>query len=140
MTYDPKNKSIILVRNRNANFWYPPGGGLEQGEDAKQCAVREMLEETGLHVDLKRMLYAQEFHEKDMTYLEFFWMAELSHEQSINSAHIDLDPEGSVEEARWFNKDQLQGLKVYPERLKDSFWDNVDRFYKEEDPFIGVFN
>ncbi len=29
-------------------FWFPPGGGLERGEDARLAAVREVKEETGL--------------------------------------------------------------------------------------------
>jgi 8-oxo-dGTP pyrophosphatase MutT (NUDIX family) len=29
-------------------FWFPPGGGIEAGEDARGAAVREVAEETGL--------------------------------------------------------------------------------------------
>src|SRR4051812_34098783 len=31
-----------------AAFWFPPGGGLEDREDARAAAVREVAEETGL--------------------------------------------------------------------------------------------
>lgn len=140
VTYDPDKQSILLVRNRNDNFWYPPGGGLEADEDLTECATREMLEETDLHVDLIRLLYAQELHEpkNDMAYIELFWLAKLSHEQEINKDHVDLDPQGSVGEAKWFTKADLQDLTIFPERLKNTFWDNVDKTV-DEDPFIGVF-
>src|SRR5262249_35679640 len=38
--------------------WRPPGGGIKPGEDVVDGAVREALEETGLHVELERYLVA----------------------------------------------------------------------------------
>ena len=49
---------IMLVRNRNANFWYPPGGGWEfEGESLPECAKREVKEETNYDVTIDRMLW-----------------------------------------------------------------------------------
>jgi 8-oxo-dGTP pyrophosphatase MutT (NUDIX family) len=36
---DPANGSV---------FWFPAGGGVEEGEDAQSAATREIAEETGL--------------------------------------------------------------------------------------------
>jgi len=138
VTYDPSKKAILLVRNNGRKFWCAPGGGLENGEDIRQCAAREVLEETGIHVDVKRMLYAQELHDEKTVIMEFFWLAELSHEQALNKNHQDTDLDEGVEEARWFTKEELQDVIVYPTRLCDTFWDNIDRVYEGEDPFIGV--
>jgi 8-oxo-dGTP pyrophosphatase MutT (NUDIX family) len=36
------------VNGQDEVFWFPPGGGVEPGEDAWAAARREVLEETGL--------------------------------------------------------------------------------------------
>ncbi|MGY3175455.1 DNA mismatch repair protein MutT [Pseudomonas sp. MWU12-2312b] len=33
------------------NYWATPGGGLEDGETFEAAAIRELFEETGMHVD-----------------------------------------------------------------------------------------
>jgi 8-oxo-dGTP pyrophosphatase MutT (NUDIX family) len=43
---------VLLFRSEQPEtatpFWFPAGGGLEDGEDARAAAVREVAEETGL--------------------------------------------------------------------------------------------
>ncbi|OGN00801.1 MAG: hypothetical protein A2651_01000 [Candidatus Yanofskybacteria bacterium RIFCSPHIGHO2_01_FULL_42_12] len=138
--YNPEDNKILLVKNKGTNFWYAPGGGWEYDkENILQCAEREVTEEVGLSVEIKRILYLQEFHAtEDSIFFETFWLAVPKAGTEINENHIDLDPNGQVETGRWFSKEELQDLKVFPKRLKNTFWDNIDKFIIEEDPFIGV--
>lgn len=140
ITYDGQANKILLVRNRNASFWYAPGGGWEiEKENILECAKREVLEETGLHVNVKKLLYMQEFHgSEDIVCLETFWLATPPHHKALHSLHIDFDPHGEVEEARWFSRTELQDLKIFPKRLKDTFWENIKYLEASEDPFIGI--
>lgn len=61
-TVVPHGDSLLLVRHRKGEraYWMLPGGGLDFGESFEECAVREILEETGLHISIERMLYLSE--------------------------------------------------------------------------------
>ena len=48
---------IVLIERKNKPLgWALPGGFVDYGESLEQAAVREALEETGLHVTLTRQL------------------------------------------------------------------------------------
>ena len=46
-----KNKTL-LHKHRSLNMWLPPGGHIDRDELPHVAAVREVLEETGLRVDI----------------------------------------------------------------------------------------
>lgn len=54
---DPSERLALIHKPHFAHdVWRPPGGGVKPGEDPTEAAVREALEETGLHVELRRYL------------------------------------------------------------------------------------
>ena len=54
--HDPE-RGVVLVRRKNPpHGWALPGGFVDYGESVEHAAVREALEETGLHVRLKHLL------------------------------------------------------------------------------------
>ena len=46
MILDPQNRLLMIFRRGN---WDLPKGKLDEGESIKECAIREVTEETGLH-------------------------------------------------------------------------------------------
>lgn len=134
------NDKIILVRNPGKDFWYLPGGGLDDDEDIRTCAIREMKEETGLCIELGKLMYAQELHDQktDTIHSEFMFLAKLKDGEIFDEGHQDKDPDG-IAEAKWFSQSDIQEITAYPERLKDSFWSDLKEINKREDPFIGIF-
>ena len=54
---DDAGIGIVLIKRRNPPLgWALPGGFIDYGESAEDAAVREALEETGLQVQLVRLL------------------------------------------------------------------------------------
>ncbi len=47
---------LLTIQRRDNKAWAFPAGYCDLGENAAQTAVRETLEETGLHVELERLL------------------------------------------------------------------------------------
>ncbi len=45
------NLDFLLVHHRQRQTWELPGGHIEPGESARDCAIRELFEETGQRVD-----------------------------------------------------------------------------------------
>jgi 8-oxo-dGTP diphosphatase len=46
---------MLLVRHRRLGFWLPAGGHLDPNELPHEAAVREVLEETGVHARLVQL-------------------------------------------------------------------------------------
>ena len=51
---------VLLLRHtyRRGKPWGVPGGGLQPGETLEECLCRELFEETGMRVEIRRLLSA----------------------------------------------------------------------------------
>jgi 8-oxo-dGTP pyrophosphatase MutT (NUDIX family) len=50
------SREVLLHLRGDIRLWSLPGGGVEDGETWEDAAIREVLEETGLHAALDRLI------------------------------------------------------------------------------------
>ena len=63
---------ILLTHRRDIDWWNLPGGGMELGETVEEAVKREVLEETGLEVEIEQLVgvYSKpQKHEVVLTFL-----------------------------------------------------------------------
>ena len=111
-----ENKYLLGKRNKeNANGkWIIPGGGINWGETSEQAAIREIKEETGIDVKIKKLICIKEIIATHADYhsIVFFYLAEPISKKIIASE--------DVSEARYFSIEEIKELDVV-QSVKDVF-------------------
>ncbi len=114
---------LLLIRLHspvlNSDIWTAPGGGVEFGETMEEALKREFLEETGLSIEVKKLLHVNELIELPYHAIELFFEVK----KVSGKLTLGYDPEHNEEnqllkEIRFFEKDELSGIPVKPEVLK----------------------
>lgn len=54
--FDENKERILLIRRADNGKWAVPGGYMEAGENFSEACAREVYEETGLQVEVKRLI------------------------------------------------------------------------------------
>ena len=52
----PSKDEVLLIKRRDVPIWVLPGGGVEPNESPEKAVIREVFEETGLHVQILRQV------------------------------------------------------------------------------------
>lgn len=124
---DAENRILMLKQcHEDRDIWMVPGGAIEEGENAEQAAIREVKEETGLDAKIMGLIWhVEEVSEKRGQRFVNFFLAEIEGGQ----LNLGTDPERTEEEQVmkelcFMSKEELEKLHVlYPEYLKDEFWE-----------------
>jgi len=105
---DPAER-VALIRKPHFEdgVWRPPGGGIKVDEDVEAGAVREALEETGLHVRLERYLVAAAarflYEPHDVPWRTHVFLART---ENTELAPADVE---EIAGARWSTLEELAG-------------------------------
>lgn len=103
---------VLLGRRRDYDIWNLPGGGLQQGETVTEGIIREVAEETGLVIEVERLVGVYSKPYKNEVVLTF---------QCHPTSH-ELRPSQEATEWRYFSLDELPRnlLPKHRERILDA--------------------
>lgn len=106
-------RKVLLVEAKSTpGAWVPPGGMIEPREPAVEAAAREVLEETGVAVEVGRLIgYGQAWRERD-DLLELYFAA-----RAVDSLSHDPAPGPEGRQGRWVPVDELETIRHFPEAL-----------------------
>lgn len=134
-----ENDKMLMVRHHHddKDIWMVPGGGIEAGESSAEAAAREVKEETGLDVEIGRLIWhVEEVSERGQRFVNFFiarvsgGKLALGHDPEYDDAHQVL------REVKFMSREEVQDLSnIYPHYLKDEIWVILGEDYSGCDVF-----
>jgi len=114
---------VLLHRSEHEQIWAMPGGRAEMFEPSDKTIVREMMEEIGIAVIVKRLVYMVEnffvYEGVNCHEIGMYYLLEADKNSKI-FAHEEFDgDEGGIRLIfKWFDADKLNGLPLYPSFLR----------------------
>lgn len=135
-----KDGKVLMVGNESADYLYSVGGRIKFGETAEEAVVREVLEETGVQMEIDRLGFVHEnyFYGDSPSNLGkliyeisfYFYMRVPSDFAPVCGS---LTEDNCKEFLRWV--DLNEDIKMYPEFFRTELEnpsDTVKHFLKDE--------
>ena len=111
-----KDGKVLMVHDEERHYYYAIGGAVKIGEKASDAAVREVYEESGLKVEIDRLVLVQEnfFELEDGIHHElafYYLMKDIGAQRVAGDRVLDCSEEG----LKWIDIEKISDYKIYPQ-------------------------
>ncbi len=131
--FDPTKQKILLTRRTDNGQWCLPGGRLEPGESAAEGCAREVWEETGLHIRVRRLIGVYSNPHRLLEYAN-------GHRFHVVALNFEVEPTGGslclsdeTTDYGYFSPGEIASMDVmahHRERIEDAFIDQTTTFIR----------
>ncbi len=128
-----EHKRVLLTRRADNGQWCLPGGGMDAGESAAEACERELWEETGLKVRVKRLAGVYSDPNQLVIYPDGnkAFIVALSFEAEIVGGELGLSNETT--DAGFFTVTEMETMDLlgnHKQRVLDAFLNQAEAFIK----------
>lgn len=126
-------KRVLLTRRTDNGQWCLPGGAMDSGESAAEACERELWEETGLRVRVKRLVGVYSDPDQLIIYPDGnkVFVVALSFEAEITGGALGLSNETT--EAGFFSVNAMETMPMlgnHKLRVEDALLNQAQAFIK----------
>lgn len=133
--FDGKREKILLTRRSDNGKWCLPGGRMEPGESATEACAREVHEETGLQVQITKLIGLYTSPDWVITYAntpgKYLQLVAMCFEAKVVGGELGLSNETT--EFGWFTPAEIEKMDLvehHPQRIADALANRPEAFVR----------
>lgn len=132
---------MVCQRYEDRDIWLPPGGNIDNGEHSWVAGPREVLEETGLIVEIEELIWHVEEVSSRGQRFNVYYFGRIVGGTLKLGADPEFDEENQVlQDVAFLSREEICQLPhVYPPYLLEELWDIIDKKKRGLFPTHQVF-
>ncbi|MEI6634863.1 MAG: NUDIX domain-containing protein [Chlamydiota bacterium] len=131
VVFDAERRRVLLTRRSDNGRWCLPGGHVDPGETVAESCIREILEETGLRVRMKRLIGVYSSPDRVVEYADGnrYQIVALCFEAEVEDGTLSTSSETTA--SGFFAPGEIEGMDLmehHRERIADALAANPVAF------------
>ncbi|MBK5429260.1 MULTISPECIES: NUDIX hydrolase [Bacillus] len=121
------DNKILILQDEGEDYWYVPGGRVKMLENSEDALKRELAEEVGVPIKVKRLIWSVEnfftLSERKFHEISFYYEVELNELPANGEDQYILEEEGRRYVFKWVPVEELDAYNLQPAFIKDKVKD-----------------